>query len=86
MRKGDNLKRRFLLFIALLMVISLLAAAHVHAETAFDLSVPGLRIGVATGTVQEEYVQEHYPQAKIFHLEKVDGCTAAFFAVLIRVD
>ena len=76
MRKGDNLKRRFLLFIALLMVISLLAAAHVHAETAFDLSVPGLRIGVATGTVQEEFVQERYPQAKIFHFEKVDGCAA----------
>ena len=50
--------------------------AFAHAETAFDLSVPGLRIGVATGTVQEELVRQLYPKAEIFHFEKVDGCTA----------
>jgi len=58
------------------MVMTLMLPMTAHAETPFDLSVPGLRIGVATGTVQEQLVRQLYPQAKLFQFEKVDGCTA----------
>lgn len=76
MKKGDYLKRRFIRFLALLTLLSMMLPMSAHAETEFDLSVPGLRIGVATGTVQEQLVQRLYPEAKIYHFEKVDGCTA----------
>ena len=39
----------------------LLLPAPAHAEELLDLSVPGLRIGVGTGTIQEMFVRQHYP-------------------------
>ena len=47
MKKGDHLKRRFLFFLALLMILTLTLPALAGAETELDLTVPGLRIGVA---------------------------------------
>ena len=76
LKQGDYLKKRLICFLALWMIL-LLSPAFAHAETAFDLSVPGLRIGVATGTIQEQLVRQLYPEAEIYHFEKVDGCTAA---------
>lgn len=76
MKKGDYLKKYFLLLLAVLMVLSTVLPIVSFAETAFDLSAPGLRIGVATGTVQEQLVRKLCPEAKIFYFEKVDGCEA----------
>ena len=58
------------------MTFSFLLPALAHAETEYDLSVPGLRIGVATGTIQEQFVRQLCPEAQVFYFEKVDGCTA----------
>ena len=63
-------------FLALLTLLSLTLPALAGAETELDLTVPGLRIGVATGSIQEQIVRELCPEAEVFHFEKVDGCTA----------
>lgn len=70
------MKRHFTWFLAVLVTFSFLLPALAHAETEYDLSVPGLRIGVATGTIQEQFVRQLCPEAQVFYFEKVDGCTA----------
>ena len=74
--------------IAIFGVLLLLAAAPLLTQRAYaedsgsgekeeiDLSAKGLRIGVGTGTIQEQMVREFYPEAVIYHFEKVDGLTA----------
>ncbi len=74
--------------IAIFGVLLLLAAAPLLTQRAYaedsgsgekeeiNLSAKGLRIGVGTGTIQEQMVREFYPEAVIYHFEKVDGLTA----------
>ena len=70
------MKRRLVFLLTLAAVLSLVLPALAHAQTELDLSAPGVRIGVATGTVQEQLVRKLFPQAAISYFEKVDGCTA----------
>jgi len=65
----------FLLF-SLLLPLTASAEGGEQGETEIDLSVPGLRIGVAIGTVQDLTVRELYPDAELYYYELVEGCVA----------
>ena len=64
----------------LLVLLSFCVAANAEApkeeEREFDLSVKGLRIGVESGTVQDQLVQTLYPQAEIVYTDKLSGYNA----------
>ena len=67
---------RVLLIIIMLLTgslpITVIAAendAQGTGELAF-LNAPGCRIGVSPGTIQEMLVNESYPNAQVFYMEK----------------
>ena len=83
MRSKTILKRAAALAFTLLLVLAALSPQQAFAaggsaaeSTQIDLSTKGLRIGVGTGTIQDQMVRELFPEAQVFHFEKVDGCTA----------
>ena len=82
MKAKAFLKRILALGLALILVLPACLCAGAAAESPagaeqeLDLSVKGLRIGVESGTVQEQLVQELCPQAEIVYMDKFGGYTA----------
>ena len=65
-----------LLLVLLCFCVAANAEAPKEEEREFDLSVKGLRIGVESGTVQDQLVQTLYPQAEIVYTDKLSGYNA----------
>ena len=65
-----------LLLVLLCFCVAANAEAPKEEEREFDLSVKGLRIGVESGTVQDQLVQTLYPQAEIVYIDKFSGYNA----------
>ena len=82
MRSKTILKRAAAFVFSVLLVFAAVSPQQSFAEgtaseaAELDLSANGLRIGVGTGTIQEQMVRELFPEAQVYHFEKVDGCTA----------
>lgn len=82
MKGNGYLKRLLILGLAFVLVLSALLPLRTYAESSdpagqeIDLSAEGLRIGVESGTVQEQLVQKLYPQAEIVYMDKFSGYTA----------
>ena len=56
-----------MLCLALLLLLPLALPAPARAEDEFDLSVPGLRIGVESGSAHAQLVEKLYPEAQLFY-------------------
>ena len=65
-----------MLCLILLLILPLTLPVPARAEDGFDLSVPGLRIGVESGSVQAQLVEKLYPKAQLFYFSKMDGYNA----------
>ncbi len=65
-----------MLCLMLLLILPLVLPAISHAETEFDLSAPGLRIGVESGSVQALLLEKLYPNAELYYFTKMDGYNA----------
>ena len=65
-----------MLCLALLLLLPLALPVSARAEDEFDLSVPGLRVGVESGSAHAQLVEKLYPEAQLFYFSKMDGYNA----------
>ena len=79
-RRNGKTNKLFAGFFALLFVMlsfmSAVTAVYGSEDQFAFLTEPGVRVGVSTGSIQEQVVKDLYPEAKIYYIEKFSGYEA----------